>query len=134
MAKKVIPDTMVNELSGGSSLFTRSPTPKPISKASPKPVKQTKNKRVVNNATNSKPIDKTPDRPDDRTDERTDDYHRIKTRYAFEFYQDQITRIKELKRSALINDRPFAMSEWVRRAIDKALKEVDRTGERSNER
>ena len=49
MAKKVIPDTMVNELSGGSSLFTRSPAPKPLPKASPEASRQTKNPKVVSN-------------------------------------------------------------------------------------
>jgi len=49
MAKKVIPDTMVNELSGGSSLFTRSPTPKPMPTASSKPPKRTIKRKVASN-------------------------------------------------------------------------------------
>ena len=49
MAKKVIPDTMVNELSGGSSLFTKSPTPKPMPTASPKPPKRTIKRKMARN-------------------------------------------------------------------------------------
>ena len=129
MAKKVIPAGMVNELKG-SSLFSRPQT----AKTRPQPASQRTSKRRLPPKRVSIPTKRSISPPAVRPNDRTDDYGRVKTRYAFEFFQDQIVRIKELRRSALINDRPFTMSDWVRKAIDKALKEVDRTGERPNER
>jgi hypothetical protein len=46
---------------------------------------------------------------------------RVKVRYAFEFYQDQIFKLKELRRAALLNDEDFSMSEVVRTALDNYL-------------
>jgi hypothetical protein len=60
-------------------------------------------------------------RPNDSTTVRTP--KRIKVRYAFEFYQDQIARLKEMKKMAYINDDDFNMSEVIRKAIDKYLEE-----------
>ena len=112
-------------------LYTDQITKKPTAKPQQRRSKPRIPPKVISNPTPaSKPTGQTTVRANDRTD----DYNRVKMRYAFEFFADQIARIKQLKKTAIINDRPFAMSDWVRKAIDKALEEVDRTGERPNER
>jgi hypothetical protein len=50
---------------------------------------------------------------------------RVKVRYAFEFYQDQIFKLKELRRNAVLNDEDFSMSEVVRNALDKYLESIE---------
>lgn len=69
--------------------------------------------------------------PDERTDVRTNGStpvrpkNRIRVRYAFEFYQDQILRLKKMRRSSIANDDEveFSMSEYVRQALDDKLTE-----------
>ena len=75
-----------------------------------------------------------------RTDERAIDRplikkrRRQKVRYAFEFYQDQIEQLKQLRKEALIRDEDFVMSEAVRRALDAFLASVDSPTDRTDER
>ena len=75
-----------------------------------------------------------------RTDGRstvrdTERIRRVKARYAFEFFQDQIFKLKELRRNALIKDEQFSMSDIVRKALDEYLTKIikyhDRTTVRS---
>ena len=46
---------------------------------------------------------------------------RVRVRYAFDFYQDQIARLQERKRMAAAQSDEFSMSRFVRDAVDKAL-------------
>lgn len=51
---------------------------------------------------------------------------REKVRYPFDFYADQISRIKLMRREALINDGDFSMSKFIRKAVDEALAKLDK--------
>lgn len=61
------------------------------------------------------------DRPDGSTPVRPT--KRIRVRYAFEFYQDQILKLKEMRRTSISNEdeKEFSMSEYVRNALDDKL-------------
>ncbi len=82
---------------------------------------------------NTLPYGSTPDRPAARTPVRPKD--RVRVRYAFEFYQDQIAKLKEMRLTALNNgDDKFSMSEFVRDAVEEKLNNVDRTPVREYDR
>jgi len=66
------------------------------------------------------PVSSTPVRPDVRTTRR------VKVRYAFEFFQDQIFKLKDLRRNALIRDEDFSMSNIVRKALDSYLEKTEK--------
>lgn len=51
-----------------------------------------------------------------------------KIRYPFNFYVDQIVKLKLLRKNALIRDENFSMSAFVRQALDRAFDKLERTG------
>ena len=112
-----------------------SPTVKPARKRLKSPQKRTPVKDTVSPSTPTPPKseDRTSPpksvvpsaRPADRPVGSTPVRHkkRVRVRYAFEFYQDQILRLKEMRRSSIANDEEieFSMSEYVRQALDEKL-------------
>ncbi len=70
-------------------------------------------------------------RTENRTNERTEIRSEFRTanfpvkrrtkRYSFEFYDDQIQKIRQIKIETEMNGESIAMSEIVREAIDKYL-------------
>lgn len=49
------------------------------------------------------------------------------TRYAFEFYQDQIDTLRKISLEEKMNGGKGSMSEMVREAIDNYIKKIKRT-------
>ena len=70
------------------------------------------------------PIERTENRPHVRTPVR-----RQLTRYAFEFYQDQVEELRNLSLEEKMQGGKGSMSEMVREAIDAYLTLKKRTGE-----
>ena len=69
------------------------------------------------------PLRQATDQLDARTPQRSTvrTPKRVKVRYAFQFYQDQILKLKQLRRRAVLKDEDFSMSDVVRLALDKYL-------------
>lgn len=99
---------VVNELKGGSLFFQRTP--------------ERTDKR-------------TEERSEIRTENRTVQYpiKRLTKRYSFEFYEDQITRVKRIKIETELRGERISLSEIVREALDHYFETV-RKNERSEER
>ena len=66
--------------------------------------------------------------PPVRTNARTP-VRRQLTRYAFEFYQDQVEELRRLSLEEKMQGEKGSMSEMVREAIDKYLAQKKRTDE-----
>jgi hypothetical protein len=113
------PDANVPEL--GSPLdhmpAIRKPAAKPVPPSSPLPPPEQPDNTA---RTNGEP----PVRPNARTPVR-----RQLTRYAFEFYQDQVEELRRLSLEEKLQGGKGSMSEMVRDAIDTYLTEKKRTGE-----
>jgi hypothetical protein len=111
MSKKKL-DTIgvLNELSG-QSVFFQQPA-------------ETERKSVRNS-----------DRSEIRTKKRTVDLpvRRTTKRYSFEFYEDQILRLRKIKIEAGLEGESIFLSEIVRRALDEYFQnhDTDRTENRS---
>lgn len=103
MKKKINTTALVNELE--QSAFFRRPTP-PVALPPAPP------------APTVPPNDRTADIPTERTPVR-----RKLTRYAFEFYQDQVEQLRKLSLEDKIKGGRLGMSEMVREAVDQYLKE-----------
>jgi len=73
-------------------------------------------------------IYRTDGEPPVRTNARTP-VRRQLTRYAFEFYQDQVEELRRLSLEEKMQGEKGSMSEMVREAIDGYLKKKKRTGE-----
>ena len=79
--------------------------------------------------------EKTPDNTEDRTNARYSErtvfrsdkrtvalpFKRKTKRYSFEFYEDQLTRLKRIKINAELSGESIALSEIVRTALDEYL-------------
>jgi len=83
------------------------------------------------------------DRSEIRTEERTENrtaklpVKRITKRYSFEFFEDQITRLKQIKYQTEMTGERIAMSVIVREALDEYLrnqKPFERTEKRTEDR
>jgi hypothetical protein len=111
MGKKALNTTdVINELTHGSVFFRKENNPE---------------------RTNNRTKDRTENRPKKRTVHLP--IKRLTKRYSFEFYEDQITRIKKTKIEAELSGDRIAMSEIVREALDHYFETV-RKNERSEER
>ena len=83
--------------------------------------------------------DRSEERPQIRTENRSDQrtvrlpIKRRTKRYSFEFYEDQITRIKKIKIETELDGESISLSEIVRQALDHYFDSVRET-ERSEER
>ena len=73
-------------------------------------------------------IYRTDGEPPVRTNARTP-VRRQLTRYAFEFYQDQVEELRRLSLEEKMQGEKGSMSEMVREAIDAYLTKKKRTGE-----
>jgi hypothetical protein len=81
-----------------------------------------------------KPLQEETERNSERTEFRTEirsdtssgalfPHKRRTTRYSFEFYEDQILKLKDLKHHAEMNGEKVTLSDFAREAIDKYLKD-----------
>jgi len=131
MSKKLNTAAVINELRGESAFF-RAPAgssnkaqgglpPSDVTRAAPKQLFPPPLARQVTSP--ARPSNQPNDGTTDRTDGRSG--RRGTVRHAFEFYGDQICRLKEMRRKALIEDHPFSMSEVVRSALDHYLAELE---------
>jgi len=144
MIKKLNEAAIVNELKGNSAFFRR-----PLSPPQETPMKKTQvdlltqpEKSAVSAAVAPpersiteqppspqphagsplpvRPYGSTPGRTDVRPDGRTDGKRTI-TRYAFEFFQDQIESLRQFSLSEKLRGEKGSMSEMVREAVDMYL-------------
>ncbi len=91
---------------------------------------------VPQRVTDQDPTPRTAVRPYERTTDRTHGPPNARTavrrrakRYAFEFYEDQIERVKRLALEDQLRGGTLNQSEIVRRAIDRYLAELGKEGE-----
>ena len=109
--KKLDTAGVLNELSGQSVFFKQSE----------------KNERISVRKSDSSEI---------RSEKRTVDLpiRRTTKRYSFEFYEDQILRLRKIKIEAGLEGESIFLSEIVRRAMDEYFEkhETDRTENRSD--
>jgi hypothetical protein len=93
------------------------PAVKPVSSSPTLPIKEQQEK--IQEASGS---------PSVRANARTP-VRRQLTRYAFEFYQDQVEELRRLSLEEKMQGEKGSMSEMVREAIDKYLTKKKRTDE-----
>lgn len=113
--KKLDTSNIVNELQGASIFFQKPPPANPVP--------------------GSAHPDQGTERNTERTEVRTENrsypppiafpHRRRTTRYSFEFYEDQILRLKNLKHHAEMNGSKLTLSDLAREAIDLYLKDRD---------
>jgi hypothetical protein len=130
MSKKSLnTEEVLSELTGQSVFFPKSTLPSArIPSAAPQELPQT-------------------ERTDSRTDIRTDfrsekrsvlfPLKRMTRRYSFEFFNDQITKLKSIKHDYEMMGENVTMSDIVREALDEYLNKdgpADRTENRSEDR
>jgi hypothetical protein len=103
---------ITNELKSGSVFFKKNANEKPA---------RTENRSEI--------------RPEIRTEKRTVliPIKRRTKRYSFEFYEDQLSRIKKIKIETELDGENISQSEIVREALDYYFESV-RKSERSEER
>jgi hypothetical protein len=79
----------------------------------------------ANDRTGERISERSQNRTDFRTEKRTDDLpaKRRTKRYSFEFYDDQLIKLKHLKYQAEIEGKSISLSEIVRQALDSYLKD-----------
>jgi hypothetical protein len=87
------------------------PTEKPL-------VSQTISKDI--HVEHTEPYARTYVRPYERSDGRTN-VRRVLTRYAFEFYQDQVEQLRRISLEGKMQGEKLSMSEMVREALDEYL-------------
>ena len=100
MKKNIDTSEIENELKGSSAFFSRKPS-------------------TPSNAVFSRPAPE-PDKPDTKAV-----VNRSTRRYSFEFYDDQIKRLKQMKYQSGMNGKTVSMSEIVRDALDDYLAKQD---------
>ncbi len=93
------------------------PAAKPLPASSPHPTTEQQDKTA-----------RTDGEPPVRANVRTP-VRRQLTRYAFEFYQDQVEELRRLSLEEKMQGGKGSMSEMVREAIDTYLTQKKRTGE-----
>lgn len=106
-SKKLDPQIIMNELRGQSAFFKKEETPPPPPPTTP-------------NETESR---RTEIRTDNRSEMRSQPFptRRLTRRYSFEFYDDQITRVKGIKHDLEMQGERISMSDIVRDALDEYL-------------
>lgn len=67
--------------------------------------------------------ERTSDRTEIRTEKRSVELptKRLSRRYSFEFYDDQLTKLKRLKHEAEMGGEKVSLSDMVRQALDEYL-------------
>lgn len=106
MTKKLNETAIVNELKGHSRFFQKPPT-NPASTTDTEP------------APPQSPIPRSEERTVFRSDLPT---KRRTKRYSFEFYEDQLLKLKQLKYRAEMSGERIFLSDLVRDALDQYLK------------
>lgn len=127
MSKKLDTASVINELRGESAFFR--PPVGPSGEGEMRPSRhdtaQSASKRIFPPLPalqeTSQPFAST--QPDERSTGRA--AGRETVRHGFEFYRDQIRRLKEMRRQALIENQKFSMSEIVRTALDQYLAKLE---------
>jgi hypothetical protein len=101
-----------------SKLFKQQPQPQKVdSSAPPMP---TSNETTIPNRTEVRSEKRSEIRPETRATQLP--IKRKTKRYSFEFYDDQIFKLKQLKRDAEDNDEYLTLSDMAREAFDLYLK------------
>ena len=117
MTKHLNEDGLRSELAG--SAFFNGPT-----KSEPalpaKPALSSPRSEPTLPDTNASPVGRTPEPSLDSPDARTPG-RRVITRYAFEFFQDQVARLRAISLQAKLRGEDGSMSEMVRDALDAYL-------------
>lgn len=134
MSKKRLDiESIANELQGASLFFPRRAETKPEGQqATPQPVTPQPQTKDASSR-------RSPERPNERTTERTPASSNARTperlprrrvrRYSFEFYEDQIGRVKRMALEDQLRGGSLNMSEIVREAVDRYLAHLGKTGE-----
>jgi hypothetical protein len=106
MKKKLNTSTVLSELAEESVFFKKSPPTKTSGENKPE-TKRTENRSEI--------------RTEERSEIRSYDLpiKRATKRYSFEFYDDQIIRIKQIKLNTEMAGERISMSEIVRQALDE---------------
>jgi hypothetical protein len=84
-----------------------------------------KTEEQANDRTTERISERSQNRTDFRTEKRTDDLptKRRTKRYSFEFYDDQLIKLKQLKYQAEQEGKILTLSDIVRQALDFYLKD-----------
>lgn len=120
--KKLNTSGVLNELSGQSVFFQRDLSPS--SQDTKKDVSQESPDRTKN---------RTEQRPEYRTENRTEmrtvhlPIKRRTKRYSFEFFEDQITKIRTIKIETELAGDSISLSEIAREALDHYFETVRKT-------
>ncbi len=130
--KRLNTQSIANELSGASAFFRPRENLNPQQAATPEP-----------SLPQPQPVDasqkRSPERPNERTTVRTPVPPNARTgersprrrvrRYSFEFYEDQIERVKRLALEDQLRGGNLNMSEIVREAVDRYLAHLGKAAE-----
>ena len=112
--------------------------PEPIDVSGVVPIKEKPQSQKIYERTENRTEDRSEIRTEERTETRTTGLplKRITKRYSFEFFEDQITRLKQIKYQTEMTGERIAMSVIVREALDEYLhnRSEDRTEERTDNR
>lgn len=104
---------------------SKSPTPDEIDVKGITPIKPRSSieESFKHNRTENRSEIRTNERPEQRSEIRSIDLpiKRQTKRYSFEFYEDQIHKIKKIKINTELQGKSIAMSEIVRKAVDDFL-------------
>ncbi len=138
MSKKTLDTSEItNELEGASAFFKPSPIAQAQSVPKSEPQSEIAKPQGVDTAATSQetakpvpeptvpPEERPPVRPHARTERVR--VRRTITRYAFEFFQDQIETLKGFSLNEQLNGEKGSMSQMVREAIDAYIAKRKRT-------
>jgi len=117
MSKKDLnPEGVINELKGQSVFFQSQPPAEESPTNLPETAKQEPAKTERFSERNS-------ERTEIRTEKRTPSLptKRLSRRYSFEFFDDQVTRLKALKHEAEMRGEKVSLSDMARQALDDYL-------------
>lgn len=124
MTKKKLTNPVVNELKG-SSWFRH-----PMTKSKPGRSESAAATKVAESTPYPDEVEAT-ERKSERTNDRTEKrsihlpIKRLTKRHSFEFYQDQLVKLNELKIRANLRGQQLSLSEVVRVALDAYLAELE---------
>lgn len=124
--KDLNPESVINELRGQSVFFQ----PKPQVEESPTNLPGT---AAQEPAETERFSERKSERTEIRTEKRTPSLptKRLSRRYSFEFFDDQITKLKALKHEAEMRGEKVSLSDMARQALDDYL--LDRQSETEQE-
>jgi len=99
------------------------PEPEPIDVSGVVPIKEKPQSRKIYERTEDRSENRTEERTENRSEKRTVGLpvKRITKRYSFEFFEDQITQLKQIKYETEMTGERIAMSVIVREALDEYL-------------